>query len=425
MTDHELTPDETATAETAIVGIAMHDPTVIDDTHLSEPDFRDARLGHLWDLMRHLRKDQSPTDPATLRAHLGRLPVRIDPTWIADLYGSAPTTALADHYTRIVTDKATLRRIDAVATRLHQLVQADTPAGELVEIARAEIDATSVATADTGFLADDIDTTIDNLDTTSTLTPTPWADLNHLIGGWRPGGLYIVGARPGVGKSLVALGAAIGLAGHGQVAFNSLEMTRQEVHERLFAAVARVDMGHLTRRELTPTDWDAIARHRQDIADLPISIDDRSAVTTTDIRSHARTLTRRGPLAAIIVDYLQLMTTGRGDKRPRHEVVAEMSRDLKILAKDLNVPIIALSQLNRASEARTDRRPTMADLRESGSLEQDSDVVLLLHVEENDPTEMQVAVAKNRQGATGALQLTRRGHYARLDNATWTPHAAA
>ena len=186
-------------------------------------------------------------------------------------------------------------------------------------------------------------------------------------------------------------------------------MTRGEVHNRLLASIGKVNMGHLTRRELDARDWDAIARTRTAIAELPISIDDRSAVTTTDIRSHARTIARRGPLAAVIVDYLQLMTTARGDKRPRHEVVTEMSRDLKILAKDLGVPVITLSQLNRASEARTDRRPTMADLRESGSLEQDSNVVLLLHVEESDETTMHVAVAKNRQGATGGFQLIRRG----------------
>jgi len=408
--------DETATAETAIIGIAMHEPTIVDDVALTEPDFQDARLGHLWDLMLRLRAESAPTDPATLVARLGTLAVRIEPAWIAELYGAAPVEALAEHYARIVAERATLRRLRKAAGTIVQLVDADTPAAELVEIARAEIDATSVTTAHTGYVADDIDETIDALSEDPRITPTPWADLNHLLGGWRPGALYVVGARPGVGKSLIALGAAVGLAQHGHVAFNSLEMGRREVHERLLASVGEVDLGRLSRRRLTEEDWSRIARHRAQIQALPLSIDDRTSVTTTDVKSHARTVSRRGHLAGVVVDYLQLMSTPRGDKRPRHEVVAEMSRALKVLAKDLEVPVIALSQLNRASEARSDRRPTLADLRESGALEQDSDVVLLLHVEENDPSTMHVAVAKNRQGATGAVQLTRRGHYARVDS---------
>src|SRR5690606_30558268 len=135
-----------------------------------------------------------------------------------------------------------------------------------------------------------------------------------------------------------------------------------------------------------------------------------------------RTLARRGPLAGIVVDYLQLMSGARGDRRPRHEQVAEWSRQLKILAKEMSCPVIALSQLNRESEARNDRRPMMSDLRESGAVEQDSDVILLLHVDEdNDPSRMTVLVAKNRQGQTGVVELTRRGEHARLDPYRWTP----
>jgi len=244
--------------------------------------------------------------------------------------------------------------------------------------------------------------------------PTPWADLNHIIGGWRPGGLYIMGARPGVGKTLMGVNAAVGLAAHGHVALNSLEMGRREVHERILSAQASIDMGRITRHKLTEDDWGKIAHYRPSLQGLPLSIDDRSTVGVTDIKSHARSVARRGHLAGIVVDYLQLMSTPRGDKRPRHEVIGEISRGLKILAKELDVPIIALSQLNRAS-TQGDRRPTMADLPESGSLEQDSDVVLLLHVEEDDPSTMHVGVPKNRQGATGAFELVRNGHYARLN----------
>jgi len=409
-----MTEETTPTAEASILGIAMHDPTVVDDAGLSEPDFQDARLGHLWDLMVRLRAESAPTDPATLVSRLGSLPVRIDPAMIADMFGAAPIAALADHYARLVAEKATLRRLEAAATKILQLARADTPADELVEIARAEVDATTSATARTHYVGDGLDATIESLSTAPTYTPTPWADLNHLIGGWRPGALYVIGARPGVGKTLLGLNAAVHLAERGHVAFNSLEMGEREVHERILASEAKVDMGNITRRRMTEADWNAIAAVRARLQSMPLSIDDRSSVTVTDIKSHARSVARRGNLVGIVVDYLQLMSTPRGDRRPRHEIVGEISRGLKILAKDLDVPIIALSQLNRAS-TQGDRRPTMADLRESGSLEQDSDVVMLLHVEEDDPSTMQVGVPKNRQGMTGAFELTRRGHFARLD----------
>ena len=174
------------------------------------------------------------------------------------------------------------------------------------------------------------------------------------------------------------------------------------------------------RRQLTEQEWQRVSQARGRLSALHLAIDDRGAVRPVDIRSHARTLARRGPLAGVVVDYLQLMSGAHGDRRPRHEQVAEWSRMLKLLAKELQVPVIALSQLNRASEARSDRRPTMADLRESGAIEQDADVILLLHVdEEADATLMDVQVAKNRQGQTGALKLLRRGHVARLDNYEW------
>lgn len=415
-------PDETATAETALVGIAMHDAAAIDDAHLTPDDFRDVRLGALWSLMTTQRRGGAPTDPATLASMLGRLlPVRVEATMLADLYGDAPVTALGEHYARIVADKATLRRLDAAARRIAQLVQEDPDAAEAVEVARAEVDACTRSTASLGLMAADLDVTLERLERPGEAIPTPWADLNHLIGGWRPGALYVIGARPGVGKTIVGVQAAVGLAAHGYVALSSLEMSRHEVHERILAATARVPMSHMAARELTDGDWASIASHRAALADLRLSIDDRATATPTDVRSHARSLSRLGPLAGIVVDYLQLMGTPRGDRRPRHEVVAELSRSLKVLAKDQNTPVLALSQLNRASEARVDRRPTMADLRESGGLEQDADVVLLLHVEENDPSTLHVAVAKNRHGPTGGLRLTRRGEYARVDDQAWRP----
>lgn len=185
-------------------------------------------------------------------------------------------------------------------------------------------------------------------------------------------------------------------------------------------------MSGTSTRALTEHDWGKIAAQMPTLTDLRVSIDDRSAISLTDIKAHARSLSRKGPLSAVIVDYLQLMEALAGDRRPRHELIASYSRGLKVLAKEMNIPVIALSQLNRGPEARADKRPTLADLRESGAIEQDADVVLLLHeANPDDETDLDIIVAKNRHGARGTLRVTRRGWYSRIDTPGWTPHRAA
>ena len=213
------------------------------------------------------------------------------------------------------------------------------------------------------------------------------------------------------------------------MAFNTLEMADREVVARTIAQTAEVPLGRLDGRSevsepVTQRDWDKIARVRDRLGTMRLSIDDRSSVTLTDIRSHARSLARKGPLAGIVVDYLQLMDQPRGDRRPRHEAVAEFSRGLKKLAKEMDCPVIALSQLNRASEGRQDKRPILADLRESGAVEQDADVVLLLHVPDETSTDMSMLVAKNRHGVVGAVDVTRRGEFARVETPEWRPSHA-
>lgn len=424
MTDIDTT---VADAEAAIVGLALRGHHEVDDVHLVGADFHSPKLGALWDLMTRLRHGGEPADPATVVSHLPRLDIRgIEAEDVAHLYGSAPAAG-TEHYAGLVADAATRRRLRVVGARVIQLADATETAAEAVELARAEVDGCATSVAGLHLLSDNLAETITRLSEPDVSVPTPWHDLNHMISGLRPGGLYIVGARPGVGKSLMANGLALGLARRGGVAYNNLEMSRHEVFERMLAAVATVRYERFVTRSLGPDDYRRIEAHVDGLERLPISVDDRSSVTVTDIRSHARTMARRGPLAGVVVDYLQLMGGGggKGDRRMRHEVVGEISRSLKILAKELNVPVVALSQLNRASAQRTDSRPTMSDLRESGSLEQDADVVLLLHKEEDDPTVMYVGVAKNRQGRTDSFRLAREGEYARLSDFQWTPAGTA
>ena len=413
--------------ERALLGIALVTAHFPDDLDVAPTDFGNPRHEALWDLMGWLDAQRMPTDAVTVMQNLARVALPgVDGAWLAALSIDAPVRALARHYGHMVSTAATLRRLSGISLTLGQRASAGDDPAEIVEDTRQALDASSRSVADVSMIGEEIDATLDLLEQPiPAAMKTPWPDLDYYIKGWRPGGLYIIGARPGVGKTILGLQAAIGLAKTGHVAFHSLEMPRVEVHTRAISQLSNVPQGRMDDRTLSVEDWRRIAGARAELGALQLAIDDRSSVRPIDIRSHARTLARRGPLKAIVVDYLQLMQSGHGDRRPRHEQVADWSRSLKVLAKEMNVPVIAMSQLNRQVEGRQDKRPTMSDLRESGSLEQDADVILLLHVDEDqDSSLMQVGVAKNRQGPTGAFKLTRKGELARLDSPTWKPSGA-
>lgn len=430
-----MTPDD-LDPEKACIGIAMDRPAALLDMDLIGDDFTDPRAGALWDLIVRMDASREAVTPATVLDASRSLPVKVDGTYIFDAYAARPLPALAAKYASIVANNAGLRRLRMAAQRINQLVDGGGSAHEVAEIVRAEIDATNRSAPVGRLIGETIDDTLDSLDKPSAAIPTPWPDLNRLIRGWRPGALYVIGARPGVGKTLVGLQAALGLCDHGYVALSSLEMPRREIEARVIANLARVPLGRLEGTSdgvepLRESDWERIRNVDRTLRNLTLAIDDRSDITVLDIRSHARTITRRGRLAGVVVDYLQLLSNPRGDRRNRHEIVADYSRSLKILAKELDCPVIALSQLNRASEGRQDKRPILADLRESGAVEQDADVVILLHTPEPKPgddlhnPDLDLLVAKNRHGVMGTVQLTRNGALATAEPRRWTPHRAA
>jgi replicative DNA helicase len=256
-----------------------------------------------------------------------------------------------------------------------------------------------------------IDDTLSNLETPPVHMKSPWPMLDGMINGFAPGRLYIMGARPGVGKSVAALQIALELTRHGAVAFSSLEMTNGELQTRAIAQSLRINVGRLMMGRANADDWQKIARKRAAWIDLPLFIDDRSAVTMAQVKQHARNVNRQRKLAAVVVDYLQLISAPRGARMSRYELVSEISRELKLMAKELNVPVIALSQLNRE----TDGLPKLKDLRESGSLEQDADVVLFLHREMQEASQdLTMIVAKNRHGVCGSVDLTFLGQFSAI-----------
>jgi replicative DNA helicase len=251
--------------------------------------------------------------------------------------------------------------------------------------------------------------------------PTGFADLDDLTNGLHAGQMIIVAARPAVGKSTIALDLCRAASIHNNLTsvFFSLEMTKSEITMRLLSAEAKVPLNHIRNGQLSEDDWNKLARKMGEVSSAPVFIDDSPNMTMMEIRAKARRLKQRHDLRLIVIDYMQLMTSGKKVESRQLEV-SEFSRQIKLLAKELEVPIIALSQLNRGPEQRSDKRPMLSDLRESGSLEQDADMVILLHREDlyeresTRPGEADLIVAKHRNGPTRDITVAFQGHYSRF-----------
>lgn len=422
--------------EQAVIGCALSGARArIDLLDVRPGHFADLRHAALWRLIGEMDSHGEAIDVLTVIGAINRIPESdrqgIDALYLHTCNAGALNPSAAATYARQLINLAALRRLDDALTRSRQLLDGASDASEVLEEIRTEIDSTRPQSTRGRMLGEIVDEVIADLDKPSVIYETPWASLNELLDGWRPGGLYVIGARPGVGKTIVGMQAAVTLANIGPVAFSALEMQDKEVAKRAISLMSGVDGRRLNgvragRPGLSGEDKRRIGRARDIIEPLPVSVDDSSAVSVLDVRAHARTLSRRGHLAGVVVDYLQLMEGARGDRRPRHEIVAGFSRQLKVLAKEMNCPVIALSQLNRASEARDTGTPSLADLRESGAIEQDADAVLLLHIPTETVVEggknvkvpvndrLVVTVAKNRHGPQGRVTLSRDGATAQV-----------
>jgi len=429
MTEEPRTHD--AVAEQSVLGAMLISRDAISEVAdvLDGGDFYRPAHETIYRTILDVHAAGSPVDAITINdalTKIGEITRSGGPAYLHTLATTVPSASAGAYYAEIVAHAATRRRLTAAGRKIQDLASSGGDVDELVEASRREVDQTSRATRSVvQSFGETIDVMLGSLDEEVNHHPTPWEAVNQIIGGLRPGALYVVGARPSVGKSVIALNLAKGLTAHGSVAFSSLEMSNNDVQIRAVSGDLNIDVSRLIERNLTPGDWAKIRDRRAAWDKVPLYVDDRSGVTITDIKRFARSVNRRQPLAGVVVDYLQLMSQPHGDKRPRHEFVADMSRQLKIMAMDMQVPVIALSQLNRASEKRDDKMPQISDLRESGAVEQDADVVILLHREimgdlRND---LSMLVAKNRHGATGLAQLQFWGQYSKALDCGVTPQA--
>lgn len=399
-------------------------------------DFYKPAHAHIFDAINVLYNQGEPADPVTVADELSRAGLLEPAGGLANLLAiqaDTPATTNAARYARIVEEHALLRRLIAVAGEIAEMgysvpddVAAAMDHAESLVFNVAERRVTDSLKPLNELLYASMDRLEQLFDRGESITgvPTGYTDLDERLFGLQPNALVIVGARPAVGKTAFALG----MAAHAAVVARvptlvfSLEMGSEEITNRLLVSEARVDAGRMRNGRLTEPDWpkisDAVAR----LGDAPLFIDDNPNTTVMEIRAKARRLkARQGGLGLIIIDYLQLMSGGHNAENRQLEVSA-ISRGLKILARELEVPVVALSQLSRQLEARADKRPTLADLRESGSLEQDADVVMFLYRDElynpdtADRGVAEVLLAKHRNGPTGKVSLSFLEQYTKFVN---------
>ena len=351
-------------------------------------------------------------------------------SYLVDLVNSVPTSANAEYYAKIVAEKAMLRRIINRLTEIvNQAYEGTTESDEIIANAEKALVDVSEHSNSSGFrkISEVLDVNFNTLEMRSQQTsdvtglPTGFRDLDKITTGLHPDQLIILAARPAVGKTAFVLNIVqnVGTKQNKAVAVFSLEMGAESLVDRMLAAEGMIDSHALRTGQLTEQDWNNVMIAQGALAEAPIYIDDTPGIKITEIRARSRKLSQEveGGLGLIVIDYLQLISGPANSRESRQQEVSDISRQLKILAKELKVPVIALSQLSRGVEQRQDKRPVLSDIRESGSIEQDADIVAFLYRDdyyrkESEESEnaiedntIEVILEKNRAGARGTVKL--------------------
>jgi replicative DNA helicase len=427
-------PHDMLAEQSALGGMLLSKDAVADVVEsVRGVDFYIPKHEIIFDAILSLYSHGEPTDVITVTDELiktGELSRAGGADYLHTLTRLVPTAANAGFYGSIVAERALLRRLVEAGTRIVQMGYAgEGEVLDLVNTAQAEIYGVTGSTTAEDYvpLNEAVGTAFEEIEAANGTdgkmvgVPTGFAEMDDLTNGFHGGQLIIVAARPALGKSTLALDFARAASiGNDQPSiFFSLEMGRSEIAMRLLAAEASVPLQSMRKGTVDQRDWNKLAAVRGRINDAPLYIDDSPNMTLVEIRAKCRRLKQRVGLKLVVIDYLQLMTSGKRVES-RQQEVSEFSRALKLLAKELQVPVIALSQLNRGPEQRADKMPAISDLRESGSLEQDADMVILLHresaYEKDNPRagEADLIVAKHRNGPTRTVTVAFHGHYSRF-----------
>jgi replicative DNA helicase len=430
-------PPQNLEAEESVLGAMMVSegaiaPVVL-DVRLGEEDFYRERHRIVFRAIKRLYERSDPVDSisvAELLTQTGELAEAGGREAVTQLPNAVPAPGNARHYGQIVKQNALLRRLLAASHRIQQSVhEREGEPAQLVEHAETLLFKVAYEDRASDFrrVADVLSEEIDRLEALArgdrevTGTPSGFRDLDNVLGGFQPGNLIIIAARPSIGKSALVCNIAENVAAKQgtPVAFFSLEMSEAELAHRFISCRSRIPNDRLRKGKVSQRDWPRVVRACNELENAPLWLDDSSDLSLLDLRAKARRLaSSENGLGLVIVDYLQLMRA-EDPRANRVEQVGQFSRGLKILARELDVPVLALSQLSRAPELRPDKRPMLSDLRESGSLEQDSDVVGFIYRdsvynEDADPSEAELIIAKHRNGPTGKVDMVFLDQYPRF-----------
>lgn len=430
-------PPQNIEAEQSVIGSMLLDKEVIATATeiLKAEDFYREDHKEIFEAILDLFERAEPVDLITVSEQLkerGSLDAVGGLEYLANLAAAVPTTANARYYARIVEEKAILRRLIKTANEISAIgYEASEDVSSILDKAEKSIFDIAQNRNSRGFtpIKDILVDTFNRLEELYnskgfiTGVPTGFVDLDYKTSGLQNSDLILLAARPGMGKTAFMLNIAQYAAVHKQipVAIFNLEMSKEQLVNRMLASEVMIDSHKMRTGKLDDDDWQRIARALGPLSEAPIYIDDTPSISVLEIRAKCRRLKLEKNLGLVVIDYLQLMQ-GRGRSENRQQEISEISRSLKILAKELNVPVITGSQLSRAPEARSDHRPMLSDLRESGAIEQDADIVMFLYRDDyyNPGTEKQniseVIIAKHRNGSTGTIELRFFGEYTKFAN---------
>ena len=427
--DFRILPHDLVAEQSVLGAVFISPETMISlADELTPDDFYKPANKIVFKTMLSLLEKGEPIDATTMVSALtnqGDISNIGGINYVVELVNSTPTSKNVEHYAKLVKEKATLRKIiSGLSESLSSAYQSDVSISDI--ISKTEKSMLDISNQNTGIgfrnVADILDTHMQMVETRSqtdgfvTGLSTGFVGLDKITTGLHEGNLIILAARPAMGKTALALNIAkhVATMERKPAVIFSLEMGAEELIERMVASEGMVPGYHLKTGNLSTDEWKRLVHAQSNLYDVPIFVDDTAGIRISEIRSKARKLAQEmGGLGVIIIDYLQLITGSKGENR--QQIVSEISRELKILAKDLRVPVIALSQLSRSVEQRQDKRPMLSDLRESGSIEQDADIVAFLYrdayykkeqadsQEANNVTEL--ILEKNRHGSLGTVKL--------------------
>ena len=430
-------PPNNIEAEQSVIGAMLLDKEAISTAAeiISGEDFYREAHKEIFEAIVDIYNKGEPVDLITLTEKLktrNTLEAVGGITFLTNLMDAVPTTHNIKYYAKIVEDKSLLRKLIKSSNDIIQKsYQAEEDVGEIIDDAEKGIFNISLNRSNQGFihLKDILNVNFDKIEELYlnkgriTGVPTGFSDLDNKLSGLQKSDLILIAARPSMGKSSFMMNIVQHAAVREKVttAIFSLEMSKEQLTQRLLCSEALIDAHRLRIGDINEDEWVKLARAMGPLSEAPIYIDDTPSISITEMRAKSRRLKLEHNLGLIVIDYLQLMQ-GKGRAESRQQEISEISRSLKALAREINVPVVALSQLSRAPEMRADHRPILSDLRESGAIEQDADVVMFLYRDEyyHPDTEKknigEINIAKQRNGPTGTIELVWLGQFTKFVN---------